>query len=162
MLFEVSKTERRGFGEWRAVGRSGARACPVRSLAALASSPRAGDAALLSPVPYAVLNGFATALGRAAGVEGVTAHGFRRGAATALASAGVASDAIRLAGRWAPGSFSVWRYADPTMEASTGLAQLMARPYRVAGGAQAQQHTPADSEPTRSADSADGDSCGSA
>ena len=108
-----------------------------------------------------MLNGFATALGRAAGVEGVTAHGFRRGAATALASAGVASDAIRLAGRWAPGSFSVWRYADPTMEASTGLAQLMARPYRVAGGAQA-QHTPADSEPTRSADSADGDSCGSA
>ena len=107
----------------------------------------------------------------AAGVEGVTAHGFRRGGATALASAGVAPEAIRLAGRWASGSFSVWRYADPTVEQSAGLAQLMARPLRIAGDARLPEHAPTrtcPNLPTRASGEAgtgtgsDGDSCGSA
>ena len=122
-----------------------------------------------------MLNAFATALGRAAGVEGVTAHGFRRGGATALASAGVAPEAIRLAGRWASGSFSVWRYADPTVEQTSGLAQLMARPIRIAGDARLPERAPtrpltrtcpnlpasASGEAGTSTGS-DGDSCGSA
>ena len=83
---------------------------------------------------YAALNVFCRELGAAAGIVGTTGYSLRRGGATALASAGVGVDAIRLAGRWGPRSFCVWRYCDQTLETSAGLAQSLVQPLTVLHG----------------------------
>ena len=80
-----------------------------------------------------------------------------------LAGAGAAPEAIRLAGRWAPGSFSIWRYAEPTIDQTAGLAQLMARPVRIAGDARPPAPTrDKESKPRSECPGGDGHSCGSA
>ena len=64
------------------------------------------------------------------------------GRATTAPATSATSGSLRLAGQWASGSFSVWRYADPTVEQSFGLAQLMARPIRIAGDARLPERAP--------------------